>query len=238
MFQGVYSAATALDTAAHSHEVISRNLAHVNVPGFRRRQIAVEQFAPQQAESDQVGNNIYTQMVNFTPGHAESTGRNLDLAINGDGFFTVEGPDGPLYTRNGVFHLNADSQLVTTDGRPVLGNGGPVVFPPGTTPLDISISNTGSISVQGTPFAQLNTVTFADNQQLEPVGTTLFRAPDSLEITDDQVLIQTGARESSNVSAVNELVNLIVASRYFESAQRALTMISDTIHYNTNPEAD
>ena len=237
MFQGVYSAATALDAAARSHEVISRNLAHVNVPGFRRRQIALEQFDPAEADSSQVGANVYTQMVNFTPGAAESTGRNLDLAINGDGFFTIEGPDGPLYTRNGVFHLSADSELVTSDGRPVLGDGGRLAFPPGTAPSDINISHTGAISVQGTAYGQLDVVTFSDNQQLEPVGTTLFKAPDSLEITGTEAQIQSGAREASNVSAVNELVNLIVASRYFESAQRALTMISDTIHYNTNPEA-
>ena len=84
MFQGVYSAATALDAAAHSHEVISRNLAHINVPGFRRRQIAIEQFDTQQADSSLIGANVYTQKVDFTPGRMEVTDRNLDVAINGD----------------------------------------------------------------------------------------------------------------------------------------------------------
>ena len=120
MLQGLYSSATGLSAAILNQEVVARNLAHIDVPGFRRSLVSYKTFEAQlqdASEADVLSPHLGTQVneveIDFTPGRVRSTGRSLDLALNGDGFFVLDGPDGPLYTRNGVFHLDENGKLVS-----------------------------------------------------------------------------------------------------------------------------
>ena len=106
MIRGLYSSAGALQMAERNHEVIANNLANANMPGFRRQLVAFETSPEQpgthQANSSTIGAPGPKPVTVFEPGALQYTERNLDVALRGDGFFTVEGPHGPLYTRNGV----------------------------------------------------------------------------------------------------------------------------------------
>jgi len=245
MLPGLYSAATALTAAEKNHETIARNLAHVDVSGYRRQIAIFEPFAAHGADTAAadnvppggVGTQVGSVRTDFTQGPLQATGRNLDLAITGDGYFVIEGPDGPLYTRNGTFHVDSEGRLVTADGRAVIGDGGSISFPAQTAPAQITFGRDGSIRADGADVGSLRLVSFADNQQLVPVGTTLFQAPPDLQPDPATGSVQQGAREASNVSAVDELVRMIVGMRHYEAAQQTLRALADALEQTTNTAA-
>lgn len=244
MLSGLYAASTALNAAEMSHEVIARNLAHINVPGFRRAIASFETFEPNTASgspdpnrSETLGTQLQDVRYDFQQGPVQHTGRNLDVAISGDGFFALEGPNGPIYTRSGVFFMGDDGTLVNTDGVPVLGENGPLSLPAGSSPNDVELDGTGRISVKGFEVGKLKLVSFADNERLEPEGTTTFRAPPDVAAQPSEAKVQQGAREMSNVSSVHELVRMIAGMRHYEASQKALQTIGDSIHQVTDPNA-
>ncbi len=245
MLQGLYSSATALEAATARHEVVSRNLAHMNVPGYRRGIVTTETFEDQLEEQSRGGTRLGTHVdgikTDFTPGGLDKTDRPLDFALGGDGFFVLEGPDGPLYTRNGVFHIDNENRLVTATGLAVQGENGPIDLGGLNTPTQLSVNKNGELTINDGlatgPFDTLQIVSFADNQVLTPAGTTAFAAPAGTPTLDanEEVHVVQGARESSNVSPMNELIQLIGTSRYFDASQRAMRSISDAIQNNTDP---
>jgi flagellar basal body rod protein FlgG len=244
MLPGLYSAASALTAAEQNHEAIARNLAHANVSGYRRQIVAFEPFAPtdetgesESAAAGGVGTTVNGVLTDFTQGAVRSTGRRLDMALSGDGFFVVEGPNGPLYTRNGGFHLSAEGQLVTADGRTVLGGSGALTFPVDVSPSQITVGPDGTIRANGAEVGALQLASFADNQQLIQVGTTFFQAPDGVVGDQAAATVQQGARELSNVSAVDELVRMIVGMRHYEAAQKSLKALAEAVEQSTNPVA-
>lgn len=243
MLSGMYSAATALDAAATQHEVISRNLAFAHLPGYRRSvavfpsfEAVLQQAAEQGATVQEVWGVAPPEvMTDFTPGAVQHTGRKLDFAIHGDGFFVVDGPDGPLYTRDGVFQLNADGELVTADGLLVQGEAGPIIFPPNAFIADLTVARDGTMSVGEIPIGQLRLVNFNNPAGLQFAGGSLFDGG-GLSPQPAEATVQHEARELSNVSAVEELVRMITGMRHYEAAQRALTSIDDAVQQNTTPQ--
>src|SRR5262245_40880912 len=115
MFRGIYSAATGMEAAMRHQEITADNLAHMSVPGFRQRGLSFETFdrtlVEAAAQSGTVGTQIRSGYTDFTPGGLQHTGTSLDAALNGDGFFTIQGPEGPLYTRDGVFQRSSRGEL-------------------------------------------------------------------------------------------------------------------------------
>jgi len=244
MLSGLYAASTAMHAAELGHEVIARNLANINVPGFRRAIASYEKFepAPDAVSRDaDVSKTLGTQLqdvrYDFQQGPVQHTGRKLDVAINGDGFFELEGSNGSLYTRSGVFFVGDGGTLVNSDGLSVLGESGPLSIPAGSSPNDVAIDEAGRVSVQGFELGQLKVVSFPDNGQLVPEGTTSFRAPAELEPQASTARIQQGAREMANVSSVHELVRMIAGMRHYEASQKSLQTIGDSVHHVTDPNA-
>ncbi|MCP4784347.1 MAG: flagellar hook-basal body protein [Fuerstiella sp.] len=240
MISGLYSAATAMDAAATRHEASAANLANAHMPGFRRRVVAQSSF------ENPVANGQNTSLMaqplgtegeiklDFTEGVSKQTGRNLDFALRGDGFFAVEGPAGPLYTRNGAFQVNEDGDLTTVDGLLVRGVNGTITLPPTTSQEAVMVDNQGRFTANGLEFGQLETVQFADNSFLNPVGASLFQAPNNITPEDSEVVVEQGAVEQGNVSYMDELVNIMVASRQYEAAQRVLRAIDEAIEKHIN----
>lgn len=239
MISGLYSAATALNASELNHEVISNNLANVNVPGFRRSFLSFQEFenALNEAEQNETpvgyGTLVERQSVDFTPGVMAHTGRPLDVAINGDGFFVVDGPDGELFTRNGSFHLNGTGQLVTGEGYPL--QGGPTI-PVDAAPSSIQIGMDGTVKAGGAVVGQIPIVSFEDNSRLTQVGQALFTAPEDLKSLPSEATMEQGVRENSNVLAVDEMVNLVQTMRSYEAAQRVLRTIDEALSNNTDPQ--
>ena len=240
MLTGLYSAASALRAAEFQQDVIATNLAHMNVPGYRRSAVSLAAFedALMAGESSEAGYGsvIESLAVDFTAGPLVTSSRSLDVALGGDGFLSVQGETETLYTRNGALHVDGDGTLVGTHGMPVLGKGGRITIPPDVHLQDIVISRDGTVSAAGTTFGQLETVAFEDNAALEPVGTTLFAPSDSAVIADTPVAVLQGMREQSNVQPVDELVSMIVALRYHEAAKNTLKTIDDAVQQQTDPQ--
>jgi flagellar basal-body rod protein FlgF len=243
MLRGIYAAATGMDAATTAHETISRNLAHVSVPGFRRMllpfaslekgaQADDEEATDLRSQADSSGNakvlgvKAGQAQIDFTPGPIQKTGAPLDVALAGDGFFVVQGPDGPLYTRNGSFQLDSTGKLVTADGLAVEGSSGAISLPPNVTPSHVQIAPDGTIRAGREEIGKLEIVSFDDPQRLSPVGATLFSAPDDVQShAAEKTTVIQGSREQSNATAINELINLITAQRHYESSQRVISTI-------------
>lgn len=243
MLNGLYSTASALNISFHKQDIVAHNLAHVNVPGFKKvlatigaMQSGGEESKIQVVNADGTislhnvnGAVLRHRLHDFTQGRIEETGIPLNVAINGEGFFSVEQNGETLYTRNGDFKIDPDGQLVLSSGQAVLGEGGPITIPPDARIEDLRIDPTGQISLGTQSLGKLQVIGFENPQLLEAVGTTLFRAPANAanaEVTPD---IQQYYLESSNAQAVSELVQMISGMRHFEAAQKALTSISEAI---------
>lgn len=237
MFGGVYSAATAMEAATVRHEVASQNLAHVNMPGYRRQFIQQHSFEallndpqPVGYSRDSLGTAVPTAVqFDLTQGTLKETGRALDVAIQGEEFFVVEGPEGPLYTRNGSFRLDALGRLVTVDGLPVRGRGGPIVIPEAPGSSTVTVTRDGRVVAGNDEVGQLDFARIQDPQQLQIAGASLFSAPPEVVASGAEASVVQGVLELSNVQPVIELVNILIGSRQYEAAQRAIMMMSDTI---------
>lgn len=231
MFSGLYAAASAVAGAEQQQEAIAQNLAHLNVPGYRRVVTSfVTSGEDEQAEQDATVGSALQMSIDFSPGPYTQTGRSLDASVHGDGFFVVDSPDGPLYTRDGVMRI-VDGRLVNNAGFPFQGAS---AIPPGVAPADLVIDNRGRISHQGQSLGQLNIARFADNSRLLTAGPSAFAAPDDMPAeAAPEAQIQQGVRELANVNATQQLVQMLVGMRYQEAAQQAMRSLSDAMQQNT-----
>ena len=234
----LYSAATGMEAQELNLNTIANNLANVNTPGFKKSKIEFQDLLYQKpraagAESGsgdmvptgvEVGNGTKVAATSkvFTQGQITSTGQNLDLAIQGDGFFQEQRPDGTLaYTRDGSFKESASGQVVTADGMPIVGFQN---IQTGAT--SISVDQSGDVTVQGPNGTQSFTITlarFANPAGLDSAGGNLYTetaasgSPQTGQAGQQGFgTIAQGYLESSNVNIVEEMVNLIVAQRAYE----------------------
>ncbi len=235
----LYSAAPGMEAQQLNLNTIANNLANVNTPGFKRSKIEFQDLLyqkPRASGTDSGGGNLVPTGVEvgngsrvaatskvFTQGQLTNTGEKLDVAVQGDGFFEVQRPDGTTgYTRDGSFKLNAQGQVVNVDGLPVLSGFQPI--PPGAN--SISISEDGQVTVQTSTGSQSFAITltrFANPAGLRSLGGNLYEetpasgTPEAGKPGEQGFgrVIQ-GYVEASNVNIVEEMVNLIVAQRAYE----------------------
>jgi flagellar basal-body rod protein FlgF len=150
MLRGLYAAATALDTAQQAHGVTAANLANVSTPGYKQQgarfetlNLAIGRDTPPPGDIN--GTRFAATYTDFRPGALQQTGNPFDLAVGEpDQFFAVQGPNGPLYTRDGSFRLTAQGQIVTQAGYPLLGSTGPLAVP--TNASRFNVASDGSVS--------------------------------------------------------------------------------------------
>jgi len=164
--------------------------------------------------------------IDFRAGMVADTGRDLDMAIDGSGFFVVETPGGPRYTRNGHFQRRADGTLTTSDGMVVSGENGPIKLGSGTA----TVKADGTVVSGGTPAGKLQVVNFDDTLTLSRAEAGRFRAADG--VTPKPVaarMVRGGALEQSNVSVVERMAHLTEVSRSFDALRRGLSLIANDI---------
>lgn len=259
MIRALYSAATGMNAQETNIDVISNNLANVNTVGFKKGradfqdlmyQYVVEPGAPTSQTTTnptgvQVGLGVKTAAVQkvFTQGDLSSTGNQLDVAIEGDGFFQVLRPDGTFaYTRSGSFQLDLNGQLVTSDGYPLA---------PGITipqdALKITIAQDGTVSVKQpntavpTQVGQLAAVRFPNNAGLRAMGQNLYEETQASGTAVIGIFNQLGFGrlnqgflESSNVSVVEQVVNMITAQRAYEASSKGITTADEMLNQVIN----
>ena len=205
-------------------DIISSNLANINVVGYKKDRISFQKVLNQAAVTADAPANI-TIKPDMEQGDIRATGNELDFAISGKGFFKVETENGVRYTRKGNFTLDIDGNLITQSGDRVLGKSGPLKI----TGKNISIDNRGNIASDTGPIGQLALVDFEDYKGIIKEGNNLFANPQALleiDIPGDTTISQ-GYTELSNVNAAEEMVNMIHALRAFESYQKAMRVIDE-----------
>lgn len=232
MLRALWSGATGMAAQQFNIDNISNNLANVNTAGFKRQRVQFQDLFYQNLRTGRdtlasVGSGVRVAGTqrNFSQGPLERAGDPLSLAIEGEGFFTIEYPNGEYrYTRNGAFRLDSEGRLVTADGYPVRIEGGSTI-PRGIQELTIYRDGTitGKLDDSFQEFGQIALTVFANPSGLEAVGSNLFRdTPQSGEGIQVEPghegagSILAGYLETSNVEIVSEMVNLIVAQRAFE----------------------
>ncbi len=221
----LYQAAAAMNANARWQEMITENLAAGSVPGFRKQDIS---FATVEAG---LGTSRHLMPVartatNFQQGSVRPTGNPTDLALEGNGFFEVQLPNGAhAYTRDGEFQLNAQGQLVTKQGYTVVSNSGPLQFDV-NNPAPISVSPAGEVSQGSDNKGRLHLVEFAQPQQLTAIGQGYFLADDpaAQPIDASATSVRQGYLEASNTSPTIEMASLITAMRMFETNQKVMQM--------------
>ena len=232
MMRGLYSGATAMDALTQQHELIASNLANINANGFRRAVLAMEERnSPDNAQL--VGTEVSAKGIDFSEGPKQRTGRTLDVALSGDGFFSVQTPDGVRYTRAGSFYRDPNSsELVNGDGFALVGSGGPITIDGQFNESELSIDPSGTVSARGQVLGSIGVTAFADNQRLIPHGQVYFEAPPDLAQNPSNAQIMQGHLEMSNAQPVTELISLIMTSRMFEAAERTVRSIAETTQQN------
>lgn len=211
-------------------DIAANNLANISTTGFKADGIVLEEVNDTDAVAAADPRDIrfvrdIALMRDMRQGPIAITGNPLDVAIEGDGFFMVQGDNGPLYTRDGAFTMTGDGRLVTSEGRAVLSQGGaPIVFDAqGQSP---TIGRDGAISVGGVEVGRLGVAAFARPGALEKVGENLWSAEGQQAGAFEGVTVQ-GALEGSNVRPVVELTRLIEISRAYQSAAKIVQGADD-----------
>ncbi len=223
---------SAINGLTREFDVIAHNLANVGTVGYKRRCNAFSKsLMTKGAGTRAVSGNesdLYST-IDFTQGSFVETGRSLDFALGGKGFFVIETPEGPLYTRNGVFRLDQNGQIVDSMGRTVAGESGPISIPSGTGSSQISVSSDGNISAAGAAVGKFKLVDFKDNQsELLAVGFNCFQAPEGMEPEPPvNLIVKQHAHEGSNVQMVEELVDMVMVSRLYEANMKFIAAGKD-----------
>ena len=257
MLRALYSAAAGMQSQQMNLDVISNNLANTNTTGYKMTKLQFQDLLYQntrEAGAQQGGGNMLPSSLQvgqgsvpvaterlFTQGDLTQTGNNLDVAIQGQGFFEVQMPDGTLsYTRDGSFKTDAQGRVVTSDGYPVQGGFQPV--PAGTTAITITASGAATYTTaSGNTNFQIQLARFINPGGLDAVGHNLYKetqASGTAELGTPAENgfgeLQQGSLELSNVSVVQEMVNLILAQRAYEVNSKAVQAADEMMQQSNN----
>jgi flagellar basal-body rod protein FlgF/flagellar basal-body rod protein FlgG len=220
---------TGLVARTQALDIAATNLANAQTPGYRAEQ---EYFRSvllgPDAEDSQLGQAVNNfgllggDRLNLAQGALNQTGNPLDLAIQGDGFFMVQAPNGQRYTRDGGFHRSPAGQLVTAAGEPVLSPTGQLIpLPPG----EVSVGADGVVSVAGGIVATVGLFSFPAGTELTPEGANRYVAPDGVApLLATNAAIHQGAIEAANQDTIQGTLDMTVIQRQAEMMQKALTI--------------
>jgi len=236
MDKAIYIAMTGSKAIERAQAVHANNMANANTNGFR------SDFEQARSMSVFYGDGLPSRAyalsenpgTDFTAGSMAETGRDLDVAVKGNGWIAVQGNDGrEAYTRAGSLHINATGRLQTADGKLVLGEGGPITLPPFET---VSIGEDGTVTIReqgqaASALAQVGRIKLVnpDIKQLRKGEDGLMRSTGQ-EATlklDDTVRLQNGFLEGSNVNVVDEFTNIIALSRQFDMQMKMMRTVED-----------
>jgi flagellar basal-body rod protein FlgF/flagellar basal-body rod protein FlgG len=228
MDSGFYSAFTGFSTRLDALEVVANNLANANTTGYKA-QISFYRSMPAWLQEslttplNQVVNRFGVlggAQLDLTPGNLEKTENPTDVALQGAGFFNVQTKGGVRYTRDGNFQLDAKRRLVTATGDQVLGEQGPLQIPSG----QLTISEDGTISVDGGVVAKLKVTEFSLANDLRPEGNTYLAAQGAAGKTSKDARVMQGSLETSNSNPVKATVSLIELQRTAQMMEKALSI--------------
>jgi flagellar basal-body rod protein FlgF len=217
---GIYIAAAGAVAQSQALDATANNIANASTAGFQSERVSFKE-ALGKAKSPDVAlvQTTTSHSVDGTNGALQQTDNPLDVALEGDGLFSVKTPQGMRYTRAGNFQLNAEKQLVTQDGYQVMGAGHqPITLPPEAA--NITIGPDGDVNADGTSVGKLALTRFAPTQ-LKREGGSMFSASGTPQ-AGELPKVRSGVLESSNVNIVRGIVDLVKVSRNYESLMKMI----------------
>ena len=224
----IYTAMSGARYMLERQATLAQNLANASTNGYRADTVALRAVPVRgQTSGTRVFSVETTTGTDFTPGPMQATGRNLDVAVQGSGWFAVQAPDGnEAYTRAGSLQVGADGTLQLPTGMPVLGDGGTISVQPGS---NLVVAADGTISTKNPTGPQVTQV--GRLKLVDPPAADLVKGTDGLFRTksgdpadaDPNVRIADGTLEGSNVNPVDAMVGMISAARQFEMQMKVLT---------------
>jgi flagellar basal-body rod protein FlgF len=224
MDAAMYKALSGAIAQIRKLEVASQDLANINTSGYKGQRLAFnEVLAARLPAGTRSGGFVAVgdQRTNFLQGELQGTGNPFHLAIDGEGYFVVETLRGERYTRNGGFTLSADGTLITPQGEPLMGEGGPIQMTGGKMEIGVD----GTVHSENGEVDKLRIVRFLDGRQMAKEGANLFRSG-AANIEDIAMpRVTQGNLERSNVSPIDSMVSMITIQRQFEAYERAMKLM-------------
>ena len=224
MDAAMYKALSGAITQMRKLDVASQDLANVNTSGYKGQRLAFKEvLAPGSAAEARSGGFVAVgqQRTNFSQGVHQSTGNPFHLAIDGEGYFVVETPRGERYTRSGAFTLAADGTIITSQGEPLLSEGGAMQ----ATGSKLEVGLDGTVRSENGELGKLRIVRFVDDRQAAKEGANLFRSEaDNVEEIAAPRVAQ-GNLEQSNVSSIDSMIAMITIQRQFDAYERAMKLM-------------
>ncbi len=247
MVKGLYTAYTGMINEQNRMDVLTNNLANSDTNGFKKEGATSQAFdsllalkikdasenpnLPQKIGIANLGVKVGENYTDYSQGAFKVTDRTYDVALGGDGFFNIEytnkaGKTSTMYTRDGAFVINTQGYLVNKDGDYVLGTNGRIKLDP---TKDVAIDTQGNISQAGVRVAQFKLTDFTDYNYIEHFGENYYRTVEGATEKAADVTVNQGYIETSNVQVVQEMVEMISVSRQYESNQRIITTIDNSL---------
>jgi len=259
MIRALWTAASGMQAQQKNIDVVANNLANVNTTGFKKSRADFQDLIYQNLKTTGAPSTNTTQVPTgiqiglgtrlaavtkiFSSGDFTQTGNELDIAIEGDGFFQIQMPDGGIgYSRAGAFKKDTNGRIVTSDGYPMLPE---IAIPVGTT--KVNIGNDGTVSVMqagqttATQLAPIQLASFANPAGLSSIGKNIYLPSDSsgqpqIGTPGQNGLgtIAQGMLEMSNVNVAEEMVNMIVGQRAYEVNSKAISASDEMLQTANN----
>ncbi len=241
MLRGLYAAAGAMMVQRKRMDVLTNNLANLETPGYKKDYAVMRSFddvlisqlggtgSPyvRTVGPMSFGSHLDEIVTAFTQGALEQTGRTADLALEGDGYFVVETPQGLRYTRAGNFQVDANGYLCTSEGFYVRSTTGRVLV----GAQDFTVAADGTVTSPA-GVSRLQIVSFADTEALQKVGGNLY-ASTAAPVASTAAVLQ-GGLEMSNVDMAQETVNMIEVQRNYEINQRIVNIFNESLQKTVN----
>lgn len=254
MVKGLYTAYTGLRNEQRRLDVISNNIANSNTTGYKKMGVTSQTFDRELAvriddDSDvylkkpigdvSLGVKIGETYTDFTQGGFRNTGNPYDIALAGDGFFTISmtdkaGVEHIRYTRDGSFTVTREGYLVTKDGDFVLGTNNQRIQIPGADTAEVSIDSLGNIYANEVFVGQLQIVDFQNHDALLLYGENMFDALPEAGMVASNALTRQGYLETSNVNIISEMVSMITITRAYETNQKMVQTIDSSLEKAVN----
>ena len=224
MYKGIYIALSGAILKQKHMDVHAQNVANANTSGYKKDRLSFKDYLIPVDNSNPLVSDgrsmteLSNSTTDFSSGVLNKTGNPLDIAINGGGFFALEGN---RYTRNGSFKIDGEGYLVTLNDIKVLGSGGPISL----NGSNVAVTSSGEIIVDNSPVDILQIVDFPDKSVLSKMDGSVFTAVEQGETVNSD--ISQGYLETSNVDAVREMVEMLTSQREFEAYQKIIRLFDD-----------
>lgn len=182
------------------------------------------------------GLRLEKMQTNFTQGSFEETGNPLDLGIEGNGFFRINTPQGEMYTRNGNFTLNANGEIVTKEGYPLMGQYGSIMIEGEFQTADFRIAEDGAVILKGEFIDQIDVLNITNVNELRKYGEGYYQIAEGSEVKTEafQGKIMQGYLETSNINAIEEMVDMISILRLYEANQKVVQAYDEILQKAVN----